>query len=134
MKSKIFISSALFLCYLFCVQPNVHAQQNQGIGKFTTIALSDVDKHIGEKVQVCGKIFGGKFLAKSDKKVTLLNMGAPFPNAPLTLAIPHSDSLNIPAPPEQYFNNQEVCVQGLLTKYKDKVIIRIHHLSQITQQ
>ena len=43
-----------------------------------SITPDEAAKHIGDTVTVCGKIFGGKYFDRSDKKITLLNMGLHF--------------------------------------------------------
>src|SRR4051812_30275855 len=48
----------------------------------TTIAAKDAAKHLNEKVTICEKVYGGRFLSSSD--ITLINLGAAHPNSLLT--------------------------------------------------
>lgn len=58
------------------------------------ITPEDAAKHIGETVTVCGKIYGGKYFDRSEKKITLLNMGAAYPKSPLTIVIDEENRKN----------------------------------------
>ncbi len=86
----------------------------------TSITPQEASKHIGDTVTVCGKIFGGKYFDKSDKKITLLNMGAAFPMSPLTIVIDEENRKNFSKAPEEFYANKEVCIKGLVKEYKGK--------------
>ncbi len=84
------------------------------------ITPDEAAKHIGDTVTVCGKIFGGKYFDKSDKKITLLNMGAAYPKSPLTIVIDEDSRKNFSTAPEEFYNGKEVCIKGLVKEYKGK--------------
>lgn len=94
---------------------------------FTTIAsaqevidLKDVSKHIGDSVLVCGKIFSGRFLPRSEGSPTLLNMGGLYPDQLLTLVIWGKDRQPFNGIPEKLYKDQDVCVTGKIEMFKDK--------------
>ena len=103
---------------------------------FATLKLSaqnitpqDAAKHIGEKVTVCGKIFGGRFFEQNEK--TLLNMGAAYPNHTLTIVIAGADRKKFDTKPEEFYTNKEVCITGEVRDFKGKPEVQVTEITQI---
>ena len=94
-----------------------------------SISANDAASHIGEKVTVCGKVFGGRYFDKNDK--TLLNVGAVYPDNPLTIVIEGADRKKFSFKPEDKFLNKEVCVTGEVKEFKGKAEIQVTEVSQI---
>ena len=84
------------------------------------IPIEDADKHIGETVTICSKVFGGRFIENSAAKPTLLNLGAAFPNHKLTIAINNEDRKNFTGKPEDDYTGKNVCVTGKVIEFKGK--------------
>jgi hypothetical protein len=82
----------------------------------TKIPVDSVSKHLGERVVVCSEVYG----VKSLEKVTFINLGARYPNSPLTLVIFAKDLPNFKESPEKLYGNQAICVTGELKDYKGK--------------
>lgn len=95
------------------------------------IKPEEAAKHIGENVTVCGKIYGGKFLDRSDKQITLLNMGAAYPNSLVTVRIEGDARKKFEFKPEEFYLNKEVCVTGLITDFKGKAEMQVTETTQI---
>lgn len=93
----------------------------------TKIPVESVSSHIGEKVTVCSEVFG----VKSFDKVTFINVGAKYPNAPLTIVIFKKDLANFKETPEKLFGNQPICVTGTLKEYKGKAEIIVSRPEEI---
>ena len=91
-------------------------------------------KHVGDSVQVCGKIFGGRFFETSNGSPTLLNMGAAFPASPLTIMIPGDVRTKLGYIPEAQLKEKNICVWGRVTLFKDRPEIIIHDVSQLKVQ
>ena len=53
----------------------------------TTIGLEDLASHIGDSVEVKGKIFGVKYLESARNAPTFINVGGAYPNQLLTVVI-----------------------------------------------
>jgi len=98
------------------------------------INIEDVSKHIGDSVTICSKIYGGRYFETSAKKITLLNVGAAYPNAPLTIVIEEEARKNFTEKPEEFYLNKEICVVGVLKDYKGKPQIVITKPSEIIVQ
>ena len=98
------------------------------------IDLGEVDKHIGDSVTVCGKIFGGKFLSSSNNQPTFLNMGAAYPNQLLSIVIWGNTRKLFSYKPEEKLKNKNVCVTGKIETYKNKPQIVIRQMQQIQEQ
>jgi micrococcal nuclease len=96
----------------------------------TTIPAKDAAKHIGEKVTICDKIYGGKFL--TGPGLTLLDIGGAHPNEALVLLIKGDDRKKFKEAPEDAFKNKNVCVTGTIIDYKGKPEIVITEPEQIT--
>jgi hypothetical protein len=98
------------------------------------IKPEDAAKHIGEKVTVCGKIYGGKFLENAKKQPTLLNMGDKHPNQPFTIVIWGDLRSKLNYKPEERYDNQWVCVTGTVVLYKEKPQIEVAEEGQLKLQ
>ena len=95
-----------------------------------TVPAAEATKHIGEKVTVCGKVFGGRFFESSDK--TLLNVGGLYPNNTLTIVIEGENRKKFSFKPEEFYTNKEVCITGEVKEYKGKPEMHVTEVAQIT--
>jgi TonB family protein len=75
-------------------------------------------------------VFTARYLDDSKTKPTLLSVGAPFPDQPLTLVINQEDRKNFVQPEEDYLN-KTVMVTGRVVTYKGKPQIVLHDRQQI---
>ena len=114
--------SAIFLMGFFSLQS--FAQ--------TTITPDEASKHIGETVNICGKVFGGRFFESSEKQTTLLNMGAAFPASPVTIVISGENRKKFSFKPEEFYKDKNICVKGEVKEFKGKSEIHVTEVSQIT--
>ena len=101
-----------------------NAQQN--------INIEDAPKHVNDSVIVCSKIYGGKYLEQTKGSPTFLNVGAAYPNAPLTLVIWGDVRKQFKQAPELLYN-KDVCIYGVIKLYKGKPEIIIKNENQILQ-
>jgi hypothetical protein len=97
----------------------------------TTIELEDVSKHVDDSVTVCGKVASGRYMEQSNRKLTLLNVGAAFPNQIFTIVIDSSLRSQFETVPETLFLSKDVCVTGKVTLYRDAPQIVIYRKEQI---
>lgn len=95
----------------------------------TPITAKDAAKHLNEKVIVCDKIFGGKFLSNSN--LTLIDVGGSHPDEQLTLIIRGDDRKKFKTAPEEDFKDKKVCITGQVIDYKGKPEIIITDPEQI---
>lgn len=117
MKKKLLIATTLLLSVI------VQAQQE--------IKIEDVNKHVGDSVTVCTKIYGGIYLDRSKGTPTLLNAGANYPNSPLTILIWADARQKFKEAPEAFYKNKEVCISGKIIMYKEKPEIVVYDEKQI---
>lgn len=96
------------------------------------ITPDEAATHIGETVTVCGKIFGGKYFDRSEKKITLLNMGAAYPKSPLTIVVNEEDRKNFKTAPEELYNGKTICIKGVVKEFKGKPQIFIQSEADVT--
>jgi len=101
----------------------VKAQQEINIG--------ELDKHVGDSVTVCTKIYGGIYLDTRKGAPTLLNAGGNYPNAPLTILIWGDIRSQFKEAPELFYSGKEICISGKIKMYKDKPEIVIYDEKQI---
>ena len=97
-----------------------------------TISIDEVQKHVGDSVKICTRIYGGIYLDRSQNKPTFLNAGAAYPNALLTLVIWGDVRSRFKEAPETYYKDKEICVTGKIILYKDKPEIIIYDEKQIS--
>jgi hypothetical protein len=97
----------------------------------STITAEEAANHIGEAITVCGKVYGGKYLDRSNGKPTMLNIGAAYPKNPFTIVIFGDDRGAFSYAPEQYLDNKNICVTGLIKLYNGKPEIIVAKESQI---
>jgi hypothetical protein len=76
-----------------------------------TIAINEISSRVGEVVQVCDKVYGFKEFSG----MTLLNMGADYPNQQLTIVLKGEANNGY-----QQWKGKTLCVNGKLIDYKGK--------------
>jgi len=76
-----------------------------------TIGVQDAAQHYDEYVNVCAKVYGIKAL----DNLTLVNLGAAYPNQPLTIVL-RDAARDIGAGLE----GKNICVTGMIVSYRDK--------------
>lgn len=96
----------------------------------TPIDLSDIGKHVGDSVVVCGTVESMRYFENSKRKPTLLNLGAKFPNQLLTVLIWEDLRAIFPGNIDDLLN-KEICVTGTVILFKEKPEIIIHRVDQI---
>jgi DNA/RNA endonuclease YhcR with UshA esterase domain len=111
----------LFICTLLFVGFKSYSQTN--------VPAKEAAKHLNEKVTICDKIYGGKFL--SGPGITLIDVGGSHPDEALTLLIKGDDRKKFKSPPEELFKDKKVCITGTVVDYKGKPEIIITEADQI---
>ena len=91
------------------------------------ISIDSVSAHVGDSVTVCSKVYG----IKSLEKITFINLGAEYPNSPLTVVILADNRSHFPQPVETMFDNKNICVTGTIKEYKGRDEIEVYNPAQI---
>ena len=97
----------------------------------TKIKLEEVGQHIGDSVQVSGKIFSGRWMQGASNRPTLLNMGALYPNQLLTVVIWGKDRMNFDYAPDKELIGKEVRLTGKVELFKDKPQLVLYSQEQV---
>ena len=63
--------------------------------------------------------------------MTYLNLGAAFPNSPLTLVIFPDNKNNFKHNPAKYYADKALCVTGMVVDYKGKIEIVVRKEDEI---
>ncbi len=84
------------------------------------IEVADAANHAGDSVTICTKIFGARYFENSKGAPTLLNAGAKYPDAPLTVVIYGESRTAFTNKPEEFYTDKNVCVTGRITMFKGK--------------
>ena len=95
------------------------------------IKLEEVRNHIGDSVKLMAKIYGGKYFETANNAPTLLDVGAYYPNSPLTLVIYGDVRKQFNNVPETFYAGKEEWITGKIELYKNKPQIVIHNVNQI---
>lgn len=93
--------------------------------------IDSLANHVGEKVTVCNKVYGTKFLDQVNKQPTFLNLGAAYPDNPLTVVIFGDDRKNFKEAPEVMYDEKEICVTGEIKEFKGKPEIIVDNPDEI---
>ncbi|WP_118975675.1 S1/P1 nuclease [Taibaiella koreensis] len=96
-----------------------------------TIRPEDAQQYIGKDVTICGKVYGGKFLAQAKGTPTLINMGAAYPASPFTMVIFGEDRSRFSYTPETFLDGKDICVTGKVKLFKGKAEIVVSDPGQI---
>lgn len=96
-----------------------------------SIKIKDISLYIGQRVIVQAKIYGGIHL--KGNKLTLLNVGAKYPDQPLTLVIKDEDRVKFKKPPEEEFKGQLVSISGVVSEYNGKPQIIVTESKQLLE-
>jgi len=102
--------------------------------KAQVIKAQDAAAHVGDSLTVCGEIFTARYFEDSKMKPTLLNMGAAFPDQPITIVIFDDVRSKLSFKPEEKWIHKDICVTGKIELYKGKPEIVIHDPKQIKDQ
>ena len=95
------------------------------------IKIEEAKDHVGDTVHLRSKVFGVKYFAESKDKVTLINMGAAFPNQLLTVVVRDEIRNKMhPEPTDENLVGKEVIVTGKVELFKGKPQIVILQTSQ----
>jgi hypothetical protein len=84
---------------------------NSATSSAKTIAVQDAGQHYNETVKCCAKVYGVKTL----ESLTLVNLGAAYPNQPLTVVL--RDNARDLGP---NLDGKTICVTGKVIAYRDK--------------
>ena len=90
-----------------------------------TVAVQDAAQHYDEYVTVCARVYGIKAL----DNMTLVNLGAAYPNQPLTVVLRDAArelGTNL--------DGATICVTGKVVSYRDKPEIVVTDPKMITQK
>ena len=113
----------LFFLFFFCLTSVVYAQ--------TDIKIEEAKDHIGDSVHIVSKIYGVKYFADAKEPVTLINIGAAYPNQLLT-AVVRKDVRGkmLTEPTQENLVGKEVHLRGKVELFKGKPQIMITDPSQ----
>ncbi len=115
-----------FLITIFCLAGITSFSQQQ-------IKVEDAKNHAGDSVKTCSKIYGAKYFESAKEPITLLDVGAKYPDNFLTLVI-HDDGRKLfKKPPEEYYKGTQVCVTGRIQIFKEKPEIIVNNPTQIQE-
>jgi endonuclease G len=84
----------------------------------TTIALGEVQSHMGKRVRVCGYVADGYYDTRGQRRITFLNLGKAYPNQALSVKIDGTYRGRFPEKPETYYLHRRICVTGKLESYR----------------
>jgi hypothetical protein len=120
MRLFVLLLSAFFICLVS------HSQ--------VTIKLAVVSTHVGDNVNVCGKVAGIRYMENAKVQPTLINIGAAYPNQVLTVVISPEVRKQFEIVLEELFKDKDVCITGKIELYRDKPQIAVSSKGQIQIQ
>jgi TonB family protein len=96
----------------------------------TPVSLSEIGLFEGDSVTVSGKVFTARYLENTKTKPTLLNIGAPYPDQPLTVVIENENRKKFPRPEEEYLH-KTVRITGKVVSLQGNPQIVLYNTEQI---
>jgi hypothetical protein len=120
---KTLVMKKMILTYCFMLASFIVMSQS--------VPAKDALKNEGKTITVCDKIYGGIFMSRSGSQPTFLNVGAAYPNSPLTILIWGNDRRKFKWKPEEYFKDKKVCITGVIKKYNGKAEMVVTDPAQI---
>ena len=93
------------------------------------VSVNDLTVHAGDSVIVTSTVYGGRYL--QNNSLTLLNLGAAYPNQLLTVVIRGDDRTKFSEAPETLFQGKDVQVKGKVEMYNGKPQIVVTSKEQI---
>lgn len=98
------------------------------------ISASEASHHVGKERTVCGWVASATYAARSRRQPTFLNLDEPYPRHIFTIVVWGSDRSQFREPPERAFRDENICVTGLISTYRDKPQIVVRQPAQISVQ
>jgi len=93
------------------------------------IDVTKASEYEGKLVHICSKVYSTKVLDSNG--MTFLNVGADYPESPLTIVI-YKDSLgNFDFKPDEYYKSKNICISGKIKIYKGKAEIILNSKHEI---
>lgn len=89
----------------------------------TSITPKEAKDHMGDSVQVCDRVLGGKYLLQAKDAPARLYIGSRQPNPMLTIVINADVRRLMKYDPEKKLVNKKVCVKGVITTYEGRPAI-----------
>lgn len=96
-----------------------------------TITASEASDHIGKVAEVCGEVASADFIPQIGGDPTFINFGEPHPNQIFTVVIWGENRHLWQTPPEQAYQNREICVSGQIRLHEGTPQIVVERLGQI---
>lgn len=100
----------------------------------TKVSIDSISSHIGDSITVCSKVFSTRYLDRSNRQPTFLDIGADYPNSLLTVVIFGDDREKFTGFPEVLYANKNICVTGKLQDFKGRPEIIVTSPDQIKAQ
>ena len=88
---------------------NINAAAN-----VSSVDLNNLNAHIGEVVHVCSKVYSTKYLTTARNAPKFIDLGAAYPNSPLTLMMWLDVRNSFSYAADTYLDGKNICVTGRL--------------------
>ena len=108
--------------------------QSSNSKKITGINSTEANSFVGSKKTVCGEVVSTSYARGSRGQPTFLNLDYPYPNQIFTVVIWGDNRNNFPNLPESFYQDEEVCVSGLIESYRGVAQIEATNSKQIQTQ
>ena len=108
--------------------------QSSNSKKITGINSTEANSFVGSKKTVCGEGVSTSYARGSRGQPTFLNLDYPYPNQIFTVVIWGDNRINFANPPESFYQDEDVCVSGLIESYRGVAQIEATNSKQIQFQ
>jgi S1/P1 Nuclease len=94
------------------------------------IDVNDALKNIGKNVTICSRVYS----IRATPAITQINLGAKFPNNPVTIVVFAKDYSKFHQPLAEMLFDKNICVKGIVELYKGKPQIVVDNALNISFQ
>ena len=96
------------------------------------INASLASEYVGRAAEVCGPVASVSYNPQIDGKPTFINFGHPHPDQYFTAVIWGRNRSKWDVPPEQQYQNQRICVSGVIEMHEDTPQIIVEDPGQVS--
>lgn len=98
------------------------------------IDAAEAGEYIGKTAEVCGEVASADYLPHVNGKPLFLNLEHTYPDQPFTAVVWGRDRSKWDRPPEEMYDNMEICVTGTIEIHEGTPQIIIDNPRQVEIQ
>lgn len=107
-------------------------QPDSAVTPEVSVTAHEAGEHIGKAAEVCGNVASANHAQQVGGEPTFINFEEDHPNQVFTVVIWGNQRMAWDHPPEELYQNREICVTGRIEMHNDTPQIEVHSPDQIS--